>query len=176
MKRHESEAITSTRPGGTTQAGSLPAASLPAQLIPLAATAEQLGFLRAPPPQCLGRADSPCEGDHSHDGHDHSHGGHGHSHGGHGHGHDRPSGNHEHQEDEAHEHMRVFPVFELDPEGQVVESVDEEGRVGDYLRRAMAETEGAEPRKGEMASEAPKGEHRHPPRKSSAPRKPRKQP
>src|SRR5688500_16534854 len=61
-------------------------AALAAHLIPAGVTAEDLGLLRAPEPECLGRPDSECrdegsepQDEHDHSAHDHDHD-HGHSH------------------------------------------------------------------------------------------------
>lgn len=138
--------------GGSPAAGSH--ADVAAQLLALGATAEDLGFSAAPEPQCLGRADTEC----SDESHKHPHAGesahapddHG-SGGGHHHPETdgRPGGEHG---GGGHEHMQVFPVFELDDEGQVVETVDPQGKVTESGRKLHGQPATEKPRDQEDES------------------------
>ena len=127
---------------------------LPAELIPMAATAEQLGFLRAPDPCCpAGDGGQRVHGDA---------------------GHGEPPPEEPEDENEGHQHMRVFPVFNLNERGEIVESVDREGRLSAGTKRALAESKRKRPEgaggKGHAADE--EGGHAH--AKPAPTRKPRK--
>lgn len=155
-------------------------AELPAELIPMAATAEQLGFLRAPDPCCPaggGRPDAPHDhGDHAHHAHGdaghHGDGGHGdHDDGGHG---KRPPPEQPEDEHEGHQHMRVFPVFNFNERGEIVESVDREGRLSAATKRALAESKKKRPEGAGGKGDAPGEEGGHSHAKPAPSRKPRK--
>lgn len=152
------------------------ATMLPAELIPMAATAEQLGFLRAPDPCCPAGEDQP---DTRHDHGPHAHGDHGHhgdgGHGDHGDaGHGAPPPEQPDDQQEGHHHMRVFPVFNLNERGEIVESVDREGRLSAGTKRALAETKRKHP-EGRGGRGQNQGEEGGPSHAKPAPsRKPRK--
>lgn len=146
-------------------------AVLPAELIPIAATAEQLGFMRAPDPQCPAgerRPDTPHDlGPHAHAAQG-DHGDHGDA------GHGKPPPEQPEDDHEGYHPMRVFPVFNLNERGEIVESVDREGRLSAGTKRALAETKKKRPEGAGGKGDAP-GEEGGPLHAKPAPsRKPRK--
>lgn len=146
-------------------------AVLPAELIPMAATAEQLGFMRAPDPCCPAGDGRPDSG---HDDGHHVHAHHG-DEGHHGDGdREQPPPQQPDEDHQDHSHMRVFPVFSLNQQGELVESVDQEGRLSAGTKRALAEATRKHQEEAGRKGHAAGDEGGQPHAKPAAPKRPRK--
>jgi hypothetical protein len=74
----------------------------------------------------------------------------------------------------AHEHMRVFPAFNLDESGEIVESVSPQGQLSEAVRRVLTDKGESDPDVTSVQPQSPGHEHEASQPKPRSPRSRRK--